>query len=94
MARLEAVRAGAPKSTIIVDANEGWSAEVYSDLAPHLIRLGVSMVEQPMPAGADDMLAEIERPLPVCADESCHGRIVPRDGACDDCGPRCAGRGP
>ena len=72
MARLEAVRAGAPKSTIIVDANEGWSAEVYSDLAPHLIRLGVSMVEQPMPAGADDMLAEIERPLPVCADESCH----------------------
>ena len=72
MARLEAVRAGAPKSEIIVDANEGWSAEVYSDLAPHLLRLGVSMVEQPMPAGADEMLAEIERPLPVCADESCH----------------------
>lgn len=74
MARLEAVRAGAPKSTIIVDANEGWSAEVYSDLAPHLIRLGVSMVEQPMPAGQDEMLAEIARPLPVCADESCHDR--------------------
>ncbi len=74
MARLEAVRAGAPKSKIIVDANEGWSAEVYSDLAPHLIRLGVSMVEQPMPAGQDEMLAEIERPLPVCADESCHDR--------------------
>ncbi|MEN8841707.1 MAG: N-acetyl-D-Glu racemase DgcA [Octadecabacter sp.] len=74
MARLEAVRAGAPKSTIIVDANEGWSAEVYSDLAPHLIRLGVSMVEQPMPAGQDGMLAEIARPLPVCADESCHDR--------------------
>lgn len=72
MARLEAVRAGAPKSTIIVDANEGWTAEVYSDLAPHLLRLGVTMVEQPMPAGQDDMLAEIERPLPVCADESCH----------------------
>ncbi len=74
MARLEAVRAGAPKSTIIVDANEGWTAEVYSDLAPHLLRLGVSMVEQPMPAGQDGMLAEIERPLPVCADESCHDR--------------------
>ncbi len=40
MPRLEAVRAGAPKSTIIVDANEGWSAEVYADLAPHLVRLG------------------------------------------------------
>jgi L-alanine-DL-glutamate epimerase-like enolase superfamily enzyme len=32
------------------------------------------MVEQPLPAGADDMLAEIARPLPVCADESCHDR--------------------
>jgi L-alanine-DL-glutamate epimerase-like enolase superfamily enzyme len=74
MARLEAVRRGAPDSRIIVDANEGWSAEVYADLAPHLIRLGVQMVEQPMPVGADDMLGEIARPLPVCADESCHDR--------------------
>lgn len=74
MARLEAVRRGAPDATIIVDANEGWTAEVYADLAPHLIRLGVAMVEQPMPAGDDDMLAEIARPLPVCADESCHDR--------------------
>lgn len=74
MARLEAVRRGAPDSRIIVDANEGWTAEVYADLAPHLIRLGVQMVEQPLPAGADDMLGEIARPLPVCADESCHDR--------------------
>ncbi|SDF57118.1 L-alanine-DL-glutamate epimerase [Celeribacter baekdonensis] len=74
MARLEAVRRGAPTSKIIVDANEGWSAEVYSDLAPHLVRLGVQLVEQPLPAGQDDMLAEIARPLPVCADESCHDR--------------------
>ncbi|MEM6824881.1 MAG: N-acetyl-D-Glu racemase DgcA [Pseudomonadota bacterium] len=74
MARLEAVRAGAPKARIIVDANEGWTAEIYADLAPHLVRLGVELVEQPLPAGADDMLAEIDRPLPVCADESCHDR--------------------
>lgn len=74
MARLEAVRRGAPKSRIIVDANEGWTADVYADLAPHLIRLGVQMVEQPLPAGADDMLSEIARPLPVCADEACHDR--------------------
>jgi L-alanine-DL-glutamate epimerase-like enolase superfamily enzyme len=72
MARLEAVRAGAPKSTIIVDANEGWSAEVYADLAPHLVRLGVALVEQPLPAGEDDALLGIERPVPVCADESAH----------------------
>lgn len=72
MARLEAVRAGAPKSTIIVDANEGWSAEVYADLAPHLVRLGVALVEQPLPAGEDDALLGMERPVPVCADESAH----------------------
>jgi len=74
MARLEAVRRGAPKAAIIVDANEGWSADIYSDLAPHLLRLGVKLVEQPMPAGQDQMLGEIARPLPVCADESCHDR--------------------
>lgn len=74
MPRLEAVRAGAPRSIILIDANEGWTAEIYADLAPHLIRLGVALVEQPLPAGADDMLAEMARPLPVCADESCHDR--------------------
>ncbi len=74
MPRLEAVRAGAPKSKIIVDANEGWSAEVYAELAPHLVRLGVELVEQPLPAGEDDALVGMERPVPVCADESCHDR--------------------
>ena len=72
MARLEAVRRGAPKSRIIVDANEGWSAEVYADLAPHLVRLGVALVEQPLPAGKDEALIGMERPVPVCADESAH----------------------
>ncbi|NNE51187.1 MAG: dipeptide epimerase [Sulfitobacter sp.] len=74
MPRLEAVRAGAPEATIIVDANEGWSAEVYADLAPHLVRLGVALVEQPLPAGEDEALLGMERPVSVCADESCHDR--------------------
>ncbi|MBZ8118370.1 dipeptide epimerase [Roseovarius sp. LXJ103] len=74
MARLEAVRAGAPRAQIIVDANEGWSAEVYADLAPHLVRLGVTLVEQPLPAGEDEALLGMARPVPVCADESCHDR--------------------
>ena len=74
MPRLEAVRAGAPDARIIVDANEGWSAEVYADLAPHLVRLGVALVEQPLPAGQDDALIGMARPVPVCADESCHDR--------------------
>ncbi len=74
MPRLEAVRAGAPNARIIIDANEGWSAEVYADLAPHLVRLGVELVEQPLPAGEDDALIGLPRPVPVCADESCHDR--------------------
>lgn len=74
MPRLEAVRNNAPNTRIIVDANEGWTAEIYSDLAPHLVRLGVELVEQPLPARDDAVLAEIPRPLPVCADESCHDR--------------------
>lgn len=74
MPRLEAVRAGAPGARIIVDANEGWSAAVYADLAPHLVRLGVELVEQPLPAGEDDALIGLDRPVPVCADESCHDR--------------------
>ncbi|MFT6022027.1 MAG: L-alanine-DL-glutamate epimerase-like enolase superfamily enzyme [Ascidiaceihabitans sp.] len=74
MPRLEAVRAGAPKSKIIVDANEGWTAEVYADLAPHLVGLGVELVEQPLPAGEDHALLGMQRPVPVCADESCHDR--------------------
>ncbi|MEL6409612.1 MAG: N-acetyl-D-Glu racemase DgcA [Pseudomonadota bacterium] len=74
MPRLEAVREGAPDSKIIVDANEGWSAEIYRDLAKHLVELGVALVEQPLPASEDDVLLGMERPLPVCADESCHDR--------------------
>ena len=72
IARIEAVRRGAPDATIIVDANEGWTADAYREVAPVLVKLGVAMVEQPMPAGKDDALADLDRVLPVCADESCH----------------------
>ena len=74
LGRIEAVRAGAPNSRIIVDANEGWTVEQYLALAPALVRLGVALVEQPLPAGQDEALRTIARILPVCADESCHDR--------------------
>jgi L-Ala-D/L-Glu epimerase len=72
--RLEAVREGAPGPRLILDANEGWSAEDYARLAPALARLRVEMVEQPLPAGGDDALLGADRPVPLCADESCHDR--------------------
>ena len=71
--RLMAVRDGAPNARLIIDANEGWRAEDYAALAPQLVALGVELVEQPLPAGDDAALATLARPLPVCADEACHG---------------------
>lgn len=75
MARLLAVREGAPKSRIIIDANEGWTPEDYAKLAPMICELGVEMVEQPLPAEDDAALAGLDRPLPVAADEACHDRV-------------------
>ncbi|TVR92476.1 MAG: dipeptide epimerase [Spirochaetaceae bacterium] len=72
--RLKAVREGAPNCDIIVDANEGWTTAVYRELCPTLQSLGVKMVEQPFPAGHDQELADLPRPVPICADESCHTR--------------------
>ena len=72
--RVRAVREGAPQSDLIVDANEGWTAETYAALAPDLAGLGVKMIEQPLPAADDSALEGIDRPVPVCADESCHDR--------------------
>lgn len=72
--RLEAVRRAAPNVRIVIDANEGWSASDYEQIQPDLVRLGVVMVEQPLRAGDDDALADMERLIPVCADESCIDR--------------------
>ncbi len=72
LARVEAVRANAPKSRLIVDANEGWTPANYLELAPRLAKLGVDLIEQPLPAGEDEALADMAHPVPVCADEACH----------------------
>ncbi|MCY4153162.1 MAG: dipeptide epimerase [Aestuariivita sp.] len=72
--KLEAVREGAPKSILVVDANEGWSPELYLDLIAHMVRLDIKLIEQPFAVSADDYLRTLSRPIPVCADESCHDR--------------------
>ena len=41
---------------------------------PALAEFGVELIEQPLPAGADDALARVPHPIPVCADEACHTR--------------------
>ncbi len=70
--RVEAVHRFAPRARLFIDANESWSPVFYSTIVPKLTTLGVELIEQPFPAGADDALATLEHPIPVCADESCH----------------------
>ncbi len=77
--RVRAVREGAPEAAIIVDANEGWRSEHYHALVPELQALGVAAIEQPFRADSDSVLASLDRPIPVIADESCHtAEDIPR----------------
>lgn len=71
-ARIAAVRRGAPRSRLIVDANEAWSAADFDHHMKACLEAGVELIEQPLPAGRDAMLASADRPVPVCADESLH----------------------
>ena len=72
LARVRAVRAVAPDSEIIVDANESWTPVMYAEYSGELARLGVRLVEQPLPAGQDAALDTVGRAVPLCADESVH----------------------
>jgi L-alanine-DL-glutamate epimerase-like enolase superfamily enzyme len=72
--RIAAVRKAAPDSELIVDANEAWTeANLEQNLAA-CAEAGVTLVEQPLPAGQDGRLGRIQRPIAVCADESVHDR--------------------
>ena len=70
--RIKSVRKFAPQSDIIVDANEGWSLDEYNYLMPHFVEAKIKMIEQPFPSQSDGELKNINRPIPICADESCH----------------------
>ena len=72
IARIRAVREAAPASRLILDANEGWTEGNISENLAAAAELGVSLVEQPLPAGEDAILSRIAHPVPVCADESVH----------------------
>jgi L-alanine-DL-glutamate epimerase-like enolase superfamily enzyme len=73
-ARIAAVRRAAPQSELIVDANEAWTADSLERHLAECAAARVTLVEQPLPAGQDEALARIKRPLSICADESVHDR--------------------
>ncbi len=70
--RVRAIREVAPGPRLIVDANEAWRPDQVEALSVALAELDVSLIEQPLAQGADDALAGIDHPVPICADESCH----------------------
>ena len=72
--RVRAVRRAVPGARLIADANEGWSLDQLRAFAPELAGLGVELIEQPLPAADDEALAGFTSPVPLGADESCHGR--------------------
>ena len=70
--RLAAVRASRPDARLIADANEAWTPDMLVPFLDAAALAGVDLVEQPLPAGADEALAGVEHPVPICADESAH----------------------
>jgi len=72
LARVGAVRGAAPVARLLIDANESWTPDHYCNVVPSLRQFGIELIEQPFPADADKVLETLDRPIPVCADESCH----------------------
>ena len=56
-----------------VDANEGWTFDEAKTLLPELQKLGVTLVEQPLPKDDYEAMKELKQlsPLPLYADEAC-----------------------
>jgi len=71
-ARIRAVREAAPDAKLVVDANEGWNDTNLLLNLSACADWGVALVEQPLPASRDGVLATISHPVSVCADESAH----------------------
>ena len=68
--RIRAVRAAAPNAKLIVDANEAWDESCFDKNMTACAAVGVELIEQPLPAKADDLLRSYQSPITICADES------------------------
>jgi L-alanine-DL-glutamate epimerase-like enolase superfamily enzyme len=70
--RIEAIRQARPDARLVIDANQAWTLPRLREVAPHLAKLGVEMIEQPLAEGGDAELQGYEPPVLLCADESCN----------------------
>jgi L-alanine-DL-glutamate epimerase-like enolase superfamily enzyme len=69
--RVRAVREAAPHARLMADANESWAPHHLHLYLPEFAALGIELLEQPLPADADEALLGYESPVPLAADESC-----------------------
>jgi L-alanine-DL-glutamate epimerase-like enolase superfamily enzyme len=72
--RVRAVREARPDVWLAVDANQGFTLAFLEQLMPILQQSGVSLIEQPLPAGQEGLLAGFRSPIPLAADESVQTR--------------------
>jgi len=71
-AQIRAVRAAAPEPALIVDPNESWDRDLLAAMQDMLVEARTDLLEQPVPAGADEWLEDFRSAVPICADESFH----------------------
>lgn len=69
--RIAAIREARPEARLIVDINQGWTFQELKSYEPALRKLGVLMIEQPLPRHKDAELDGFDSATPLCADESC-----------------------
>lgn len=70
--RMRSVRLARPDARLLVDANEAWTADLLPELIAVAAECKVEVIEQPLPASADEALRAATRLVPICADESVH----------------------
>jgi L-alanine-DL-glutamate epimerase-like enolase superfamily enzyme len=71
--RVSSVRAARPDAWLSVDANQGYSIDVLTNLLPCLTRAKVELIEQPLARGRESDLDGFKCPIPIAADESVLG---------------------
>ena len=80
-AMVEAIRAYAPETKLMVDANGGWGFDDAVAMSEWLARQSVEYIEQPLAVAEDNKLKALSNssPLPIFVDESCfNGADIPR----------------
>jgi len=68
---LKIVKKYSPKSKIIIDANEGWTAKFLTQNENKFRKYNILFIEQPIKSNRDHKLSIN---LPLCADESFHAK--------------------